>query len=31
MQIIPDRQRYTYAGWFTFDKNREDQNAVRIF
>ncbi|HTW35335.1 MAG TPA: 2OG-Fe(II) oxygenase [Rhizomicrobium sp.] len=24
-------QRYTYAGWFTFDKDREDNNAMRVF
>ena len=23
--------RYTYAGWFTFDKDREDNNAMRVF
>jgi hypothetical protein len=23
--------RYTYAGWFTFDKDREDANAMRVF
>ena len=23
--------RYTYAGWFTFDKDREDGSAMRVF
>jgi len=23
--------RYTYAGWFTFDKSREDGKAMRVF
>ena len=23
--------RYTYAGWFTFDKTHEDRNAIRVF
>jgi hypothetical protein len=23
--------RYTYAGWFTYDKNHEDANAMQVF